>query len=596
MRIPEQTIDAIRDATDIIDLVSQYVPLKRHGQNYFGLCPFHQEKTPSFSVHPGKQIFRCFGCGEGGNVFTFMMKHENLSFVEALEILGRRANIPIPRVKDDTGYKKQTYYDLLEKAAEWFQQNLNHPQTGKKARAYLEKRGISGQIADQFRIGYAPDKWDGLLGKFPKAESMLKEVGLVLPRENKPGSYDRFRDRIIFPIRNDAGYIVAFGGRSVPGGKENTAKYINSPETALYRKGNILYGLWQAKQAIRDNGYAVCVEGYMDLIAVAEAGVENVVATLGTALTENQVRLLSRYGATVHLLYDSDEAGIRATVKSGDLFLAQGMEVRVILLEQGTDPDSYIRKNGVDAFHETLGKSLPLFEFWGEFYRHSNLLPNLEAKTQFVRSIVKVVARLEDSIKQDFLLGELSDTFGIERETLLREMKGSARKKRTSVQAEEPVKAGFKATHEAELLRLYLSHEEAQNYILTYLELDDFRDELPRRIFTVIRDMYENKILATPSALISRFDDEIMQKYIVWVTTEEHILSKDVNPDNPGEYYCTVAQQNLTTLKLRVLNEEIDKVKKHLRRMDEETTEYRDNFQQYNDLIRTREELKSKRS
>lgn len=367
--IPENQIEKVKAAADIVELVSEVVQLRKTGKDYIGLCPFHSEKTPSFTVSPDKQIFYCFGCGAGGNVFGFLMQMENLSFPQAVRLLARRYSIEIP----DESLSPQQRRELDEReelaainqrAADFYARILRKQPQGEPARNYLKKRGITAQTARVFGLGYAPAGWDHLLRSLYQARispALAQKAGLVIPRKDGRGYYDRFRDRIVFPIRDIRGQVLAFGGRAIA--DDSQPKYLNSPESPIYHKGKTLYGLHLTRGACREQGTVYLVEGYMDLIALWHHGIQNGAATLGTALTTAQLRLLKGYAQQVFLVFDSDAAGIRAAQRSLPLFRKEGLAVRVLILPQGQDPFDYLFGHGREAFLGAGEKAPDAMEF-----------------------------------------------------------------------------------------------------------------------------------------------------------------------------------------------------------------------------------------
>lgn len=366
-RIPESTVREIIARLDIVEVVGEYVELKRQGQNYVGLCPFHSEKTPSFTVSPSKQMFYCFGCGAGGNVLSFVMKKENLPFREAIETLAGRTGVRLPTAGSPDASRREGIKAKLERinqaAGEFYHGLLVSSPVGAKARQYLEKRGLGSEAIRRFQLGYAPPSWDQLVSHLRRhyAGADLEKVGLVVPGKKGGGYYDRFRDRIMFPILGWRGEIIGFGGRSLA--SDALPKYLNSPETPLFQKGRALYALSWARPSIRDEGYAVIVEGYMDALACHQAGITNVVASLGTALTREQAQMLRRVTERVVIAYDGDAAGQAATRRGLGLLAEAGLEVRVATLEAGKDPDDVLQKEGVGAFRKVLAEALPLMEY-----------------------------------------------------------------------------------------------------------------------------------------------------------------------------------------------------------------------------------------
>ncbi len=366
--IPEAKLLEIKDAASIADVIGQYVSLKLRGRYLVGLCPFHAEKTPSFTVNPERNIFHCYGCGAGGNVFTFLMQHLRLTFPEAATELAQRYGIPLQWKKDlspaqaQLSRQRQALYEVNELAAKFFENKLSHRQIGEPARQYLARRGLPEAVASAYRLGYAPEDWRLLVRALSDQGANLdaaQQLGLIAPRTSG-GHYDRFRGRLIFPILDLQGRIIAFGGRIIG---EGEPKYLNSPESQLYSKGRNLYGLYQAREAMRKHNIAILVEGYMDLLALRARGIEPVVATLGTALTREQVRLLKGYTSRVVLVFDADTAGLKAMQRSLPHFAGERLPVRVMALPGGEDPDSYAAKFGVEIFKSPWDQAQPLFAF-----------------------------------------------------------------------------------------------------------------------------------------------------------------------------------------------------------------------------------------
>ena len=366
--IPEVKLLEIKEAAPIAEVIGQYVRLNQRGRYLVGLCPFHAEKTPSFTVYPERNIFHCFGCGAGGNVFTFLMQHLRLSFPEAVADLAQKYGIPVQWQKAgnsaqvQANRQRQGFYEVNELAAEFFEKKLAQTPQGDTARQYLARRGLPEAVAKAYRLGYAPDEWrsltQGLSGQRANLEAAL-QVGLITARAGG-GHYDRFRGRLIFPIVDVQGRVIAFGGRIIGQGEP---KYLNSPESQLYSKGRNLYGLYQAREAIRKKNIAILVERYMDLLALRSRGIEPVVATLGTALTREQVRLLKGYTSRVVLVFDADAAGLKAMQRTLPLFAAERLPVRVLTLPAGEDPDSYATTHGVEIFVDPWDQAQPLFGF-----------------------------------------------------------------------------------------------------------------------------------------------------------------------------------------------------------------------------------------
>jgi DNA primase len=429
----EGLLDQIREANDIVDLISEYVPLKKRGKNFLGLCPFHAEKAPSFTVTPDKQIFYCFGCGEGGNVISFLMKHEKLSFPEAVKLLAKRGNISLP--KDSFDAKKEKQLDKLyyanQLANEYFLKNLHREVPGKRARQYLKKRGFDPETQKQFSLGYAPGEWDGLIRyaqpKGIEAE-ILNQAGLVVPRSEKQGYYDRFRHRITFPIFNLSGKVVGFGSRVLD--DKDEPKYLNSPETLIYQKGKILYGLNLSKDAIRQEKSAILVEGNVDLITLYQSGIKNVVAASGTAFTSDQARLLARYAEKVYLFFDADSAGQSATFRSVDLLFSEGVDVLVVTLEQGEDPDSFVRKHGAEATKEKIENGKTFLDFKYESLGKDFGELSMREQEKVITDLAETAGKITDEIRRNLFIKKTVQVFKIDEKSLLKLM---AKKRPTTV-------------------------------------------------------------------------------------------------------------------------------------------------------------------
>jgi DNA primase len=416
--ISDEKIQEVRDRADIVELISSYLTLKKAGANYQGLCPFHGEKTPSFNVNPARQTFHCFGCGVGGDVFGFLMRMDGISFPEAIVEMGKKLGIEVEQRKSTPAEEKrqrekEVLFRINEVAAEFFHGVLMEKSEGSGALAYLQRRGYSSETARQFQIGFAPPGWTGLVRHLEEkgfqAETCRK-LGLARAGKSGKGDYDFFRNRLIFPVINSNGKVIAFGGRVLD---ESLPKYINSPETEVYRKAQTLYGLYQARDAIRRNGECILVEGYFDLLAVAGAGFENAAATCGTALTSEHVRLLRRYTQRVLLLFDQDQAGQKAAFRGMEVLLKEGMSVAMVLLEEGEDPDSYLKKRGKDAFRKRLADARPaLAVFMDSVLRDHGESP--ESRARAIEVILGKLKLLNSSVERRLYLQELAEKTGLD--------------------------------------------------------------------------------------------------------------------------------------------------------------------------------------
>ena len=423
--IPEEKISDIRNAADIVEVVSVAVRLKKTGKNHVGLCPFHTEKTPSFTVNPDKQIFHCFGCGTGGNVFTFLMKHDGISFPEAVRTLARRYGIDLPERSLSPQQKRQMaererMLAANRAAADYYRHCLMKSAAGESARGYLKKRGFSRESIECFQIGYAPKGWDNLLSKLTAKgypATLLEKCGLVLQKNSGTGFYDRFRERVVFPIMDLNSRILGFGGRVLD---DSLPKYLNSPETNLYNKGKSLYGLCQTKKHCRETGSVFIVEGYFDLIALYQHGIRNAVATLGTALTPEHVRLLrgcigSDGRAT--LVFDSDQAGVAAASRSVAVFDKGYLNAQILSLKAGYDPDTYVFEYGADAFQaaaKTARGAIP-FLLDTAIATHGT---GIEGKVRIVSELIEPLAAISDGIRQSLYIKEISERLGIQEQAI----------------------------------------------------------------------------------------------------------------------------------------------------------------------------------
>ena len=434
--IPEDKISEIKHAAEIVDIVSEAVLLKKAGKNFIGLCPFHTEKTPSFTVSPDKQIFYCFGCGSGGNVFSFLMKQEGLSFPETARRLAKRYGIDLPVKPLSPDQKKKIseregLLDINRRAMDFFHQALCRGTAGQAARSYLGHRGILQKTIDDHKLGYAPDGWDHLLNYFANQQispALIEKTGLTLPRKSKSGYYDRFRNRIMFPIIDTNMQVIGFGGRVLD---DSLPKYLNSPETAVYSKGRSLYGIQQAKEKCRATGTVYIVEGYLDLLALYQHGINNVVATLGTALTSDHVRLLTRYAGRMVLVYDSDEAGIRSAqrcigtfwrehvdFRRQDVFSEKKADTHILVLPTGHDPDSYVFEHGPEAFLEAASESPGIITFLMNRAVDKHGL-STEGKIHIISELQQTLAAINDSVAQALYIKQLAERIGIAETAIL---------------------------------------------------------------------------------------------------------------------------------------------------------------------------------
>ncbi|MDA8141529.1 MAG: DNA primase, partial [Desulfobacteraceae bacterium] len=433
--IPEETIQRIKNTANIVDIVSEHVVLKKAGRNYLGLCPFHAEKTPSFTVSPDKQIYYCFGCHTGGNLFSFLMQRDGLSFPDAVRQVAGKYSIEVPVQARTAGEKEQLsekdrLFHLNEEAMVFYQRVLNDPQSGQKAMSYLLGRGMTRKIVDGHQLGYAPNRWDGLSRYFQEKRvpaDLLLKSGLVIARKDGNGFYDRFRDRVMFPIFNLSHQVVGFGGRVMG---DELPKYLNSPETPVYNKRRGLYGIHKANRAARTLGRVFVVEGYFDVLALHLYGIENSVATLGTALTPEHVQLLKGMvgsAGQVTLVYDSDQAGIKAAQRSVQVFEEGFLDARILVLARGHDPDTFLREFGPDDFHKAAENAQGMIPFIIDQAIHTHGM-GLEGKIKVVAEVQESLAAVQDPVARSLYIKTLAERLNIDERAILEKIRASAGK------------------------------------------------------------------------------------------------------------------------------------------------------------------------
>ena len=473
-------VDEVRAAADIVKVVGDYVKLRKAGANYMGLCPFHSEKTPSFAVHPAKQIFHCFGFGVGGDVFKFVMMIDSLTFPEALRRLAEKVGVTLSETFGDATYDpdarvRGALYKLHEAAAKFFAGQLTGTAEGRVARAYLEDRGLKDEVVGRFRLGYAPGDGQALArhlsgalqqavqGGAGNESELLEKSGLVVHDAERNRRYDRFRRRIIFPIANDSGKVVAFAGRALG---DEQPKYLNSPETPIYTKGRVLYHVDRAAQAIRKLDYTILVEGYMDCIAVASSGIENVVASCGTSLTEGQIRLLARYSRRVVVNYDPDSAGVAATERSLALLLEEGFEAKVLALPGGLDPDSFIRKQGSGRYRELLAAAPSYIDYLTDRAIAIHNVNTPEGKVGAANAVLPYLAKVPNPMLRAELAGRLAERLRLDERLLREELRRVAGAARPEVRIRPESAAPKVTTVEKELLRAFVENQELADELL----------------------------------------------------------------------------------------------------------------------------------
>jgi DNA primase len=592
MKIPEEKIEEIRSASDIVDVVSAHVRLKRRGKNFIGLCPFHQEKTPSFSVSPDKQMFYCFGCHEGGNVFTFIMKIEKVSFIEAVRSLAEKAGITIPTTESDsaTETENEQLYRANLLAARFFYESLTQTTEGEFALNYFRKRGFTDETIKQFGLGYAPRGWQSFLNHAKEkglSEANVEKAGLAARRDD--GSYyDRFRGRAVFPVLSTSGRVVAFAGRQLYD-DDTLAKYINTPETPIYYKGKLLYGLSLTRDHIRRQEYAILVEGYTDLISMYQAGIQNIVATSGTALTEDQIRVLGRYAPAVVIVYDADSAGSAAALRGVGLLLEKGLDVRIAQLPHGEDPDSFVRAKGKDEFLELIDESVSFIDFKASILKQEGYFMTPEGQTKAVRSLMETLSKIPDELKRNFYIKDIAERYGIYESILHRELEVfTNRDRRRPRQVEQTDQPGFSGPANGEgnnripehahtetipsadrdILKLLLeSDREVIEYIFSQLTEDELQPATARELFTALLERYRQTGRIEAIGLLS---DERFGRYsglISELLTVRYEISKyweSISGFEEIPVHLQLSVDAVRMIKKRSIKEHIEEVRKKM--------------------------------
>lgn len=510
MAIPENVINTIQERTDIVEAISRYIPLKKMGRNYKALCPFHHEKTPSFVVSPDKQIYHCFGCGAGGNVFSFIMRHENLEFPEVVEMLAQASGVTlprnIPREKQEVASFANQLYKINELACQFFQTSLAHDSA---ARDYLNSRGIGDETIKFFKIGYAPDAWEAILSFFKKkgvTEAVLEKAGLAISND-KGGYYDRFRHRVIFPIIDLKDRLLGFGGRVLD--SKTLPKYINSPETYIYSKGKNLYGLNVSKEHVKKKGYLLVVEGYLDFIIPYQAGINNLIATLGTALTIDQVKLVKRFTNTVIIVYDPDEAGEAASLRNLDIFISEDVNVYVTELPRGYDPDSHIRKFGAEEFTRLIKSSKNLFDYKLDKVASRFDIKSGHGKARIAGEMLPTIARIGNAVLKSDLVKRLAEALSVEEEAIrteLKKVKPAYDERPYLMNSEEDRRESQSA--EKMVLSLLLEDGKFINVVKENLSIEEFKNSSVRDIVKAILELYKDQKEIHPAKLISHLENK----------------------------------------------------------------------------------------
>ena len=557
MRIPENKIEEIRSASNIVDIISEFISLRKRGKNYIGLCPFHNEKTPSFTVSEEKQIFNCFGCHSGGNVFKFLMDYEKISFIESVKSIADRLGIQI-EYEDQQNSEKQSeleiLYDVNDFAAKYFSNILLNEPEGEIGRKYFHQRKIKTQTMRAFGLGYSPSKRDAFL-EYAKNHIDLDralQLGLV-GKGNEGYLFDKFSGRIIFPIDSPNGRVVGFGGRILEK-NEYAAKYLNSPESIIYTKGKILYGLSYAKDEIRRLNKVIMVEGYMDLVSLFQNGIKNVIAVSGTALTDDQVLLLSRYTKNIVLLFDADIAGIKASMRSIEILLRKDFEIKIASLPKGEDPDSYVNQFGKEKFDDLIKQAVSFHEYQTTLYEAEGYFTDSSRSAEAVRNLVKSLSFIEDELKRNFYIKNISKKFGLREKLLESELdKILVKENRQDKFPKEKTQSNkifpnkeVKITEEVQFLErdvilLFISENtEIIKFIFAHMNPEEFVIELNRKIAELVYEEFNKKGSFEVASVINNINDEEVRGYLQKLSIDKYSISSEWEKLYPGKDNFTI--------------------------------------------------------
>jgi DNA primase len=586
----QTTLEQIRAASDIVDVIGAYIPLKRAGANFQALCPFHKEKTPSFNVNPHRQIFHCFGCHKGGDVFSFVREYENIDFVEAVRRLADRAKIPLEteRGPGDAQARplKEKLLQIHEQIAQRWQNALANEASGQVARDYLAKRGVSAEAIKLFRLGAAPDLWDDTVN-WARSKGhdleLVEKGGLILRKEGGDHYYDRFRGRLMFPICDEQGRVVGFSGR-ILSGDEKTAKYVNSPETPIFTKSKIFFGLDKSKRGVLDAGHAIVCEGQLDLIACFMGGVQNVVAPQGTAFTADHARILKRYVEEVVLCFDSDDAGQNAAIRSLDHLLASGLAVRVAVVPAPHDPDSFIKASGGTAFKQLIEGAKGFFDYYLNRLCATNEVSSDKGRLVVLRAMAEAVHKTQNVVLIDKYAQSTALRLGVSPDAVRAEFKKLSRvKPGAAPESDEPVAAEPLAieppsTHESWLLKLLFLHEDLVEWADAHLDPDWLQHPTTKQIVAMRFQAHRDKTWSSLAAFLDQCESPAQQNLITEVTAEDRPIP------NPSQQLADVA--------LRLRNQFIDRQSASLlQKMNQPETGDAERIE----LLRQQQELRARR-
>tara|TARA_B100001175_G_scaffold317344_1_gene333890 strand:- start:196 stop:1962 length:1767 start_codon:yes stop_codon:yes gene_type:complete len=579
-RVPEETIERIRNTADIYDVVAQYVDLKKRGRNFFGLCPFHSEKTPSFSVAPDKQIYHCFGCGAGGNVFSFIVEHEKISFIEAVQQLGQKYGIDVDYQSGPSSKIFSSLYELHDLAVKLYH-NILFSEKGKSALDYLYNRGLNDDTIKTYQIGFAPDSWDTLSNTIKESsykDAIYEKTGLFIKTDR--GWRDRFRSRIMFPIYHQSGKAIAFGGRIF--NSDDPAKYLNSPETPLYRKSEVFYGLHKTRDSIRKFSTVILVEGYTDFLQLVQLGIPNVVALSGTSLGKNHANQIRKFASKVYLAYDGDDAGVNATLRAGYVLFQAGVEPLVIPMPDDKDPDDWVREAGVNAFQEAMGSSMSLLLF----HLQKKDVKNLSAtdRSSTVKEILKEISLINDGIIRDDLLKSLSQELQLDEVEVFRLFNSQTRIKKIQDNPEQSSTKDQPFTNTTQKAQLEIIRAIAFNFDEVYpsmkniIDFEIFDEPILQKIgLLLIEDKKSNDL----PAIIDQFENMEDKKLV------SEILFDELSSDDPQ----LIIKECFSTIKKKLIKDQIKQARIQIREFESSGKDTKEIIIQVTKLQKTLQEL-----
>jgi DNA primase len=529
---PEEKVSEIRDRASILEVVSDYINLKKAGKHYKGLCPFHSEKTPSFMVNEEKQIFHCFGCGAGGDVFTFLMKVGNFSFPQAVEELAKRYGVRLPSrelspAKKKEMAKREILFQINQMASEYFHDLLYRQREGDEGRRYLSQRGLSEKIIKEHRLGYSLERWDGLVQHLQEKKVSLElawELGLIFPKK-RGGWYDAFRGRILFPIFDLHQRVVGFGGRLI---REGEPKYLNSPESSIYHKGEILYGLQVAKGYIPEKDCVIIAEGYFDLLTLHQFGLKHNVATLGTALTAQHVRILKRYTKNLITVFDADEAGIKASLRALPLFLEEEVAGKTVLLPEGEDPDEFLRKGNLEDFEERVIHAVPLIDFFFEWLMKTHDIKSIDGKVKVAEEGMALIDKIPNKIRKNFYTKTLAEKLDLPESLLMERLRSSPKDR---IKAEEdlkkrPIERSFPKSEEM-VVRLMIHHPEMIPAITKEGILREFESPVLQKMAEGLEGLYQKRGRLDLTEALGCFEEDLKERLSEFAFQESDLKAGD---------------------------------------------------------------------